>query len=42
MVDLHKNKEEEINYLKEKMAHLHNVDVNELKQKHDDYTSSIS
>ncbi len=30
-------KEEETNDLKEKLAHLHTVDINDLKDKHDEY-----
>lgn len=34
-------KEDEITSLKEKLAHLHTVDINELKQKHEAYESSL-
>jgi len=40
--DSFKNKEEEINYLKERMAHLHTADVNSLKFKHEDYVNSLN
>ena len=34
-------KEDENTSLKEKLAHLHTVDINELKQKHEAYESSL-
>lgn len=37
----HEVKEDEITSLKEKLAHLHTVDINELKQKHETYESSL-
>jgi len=34
-------KEEEITYLKEKMANLHVADVNDLKQKHEEHENML-
>jgi len=37
----HEVKEDEISALKEKLAHLHTVDINELKIKHEAYEYSL-
>jgi hypothetical protein len=37
----HEYKEDEISSLKEKLANLHTVDINDLKQKHEEYESSL-
>ena len=34
-------KEEEMNDLKEKLAHLHTVDINDLKDKHDELVDRL-
>ncbi len=37
----HDYKENEINDLKEKLAHLHTVDINDLKDKHENYENDL-
>jgi hypothetical protein len=37
----HEFKEDEITALKEKLANLHTVDINELKYKHEAYENSL-
>ena len=34
-------KEEEMNDLKEKLAHLHTIDINDLKEKHENYENEL-
>ena len=37
----HDIKEDEITDLKEKLAHLHTIDINDLKEKHENYENEL-